>query len=515
LRLAETPSAQQDFPFLNPPAGPDEIGRLGGYRVLRLVDRGGMGLVFHAEDIGLHRPVALKVMKPDLNQHPDAWKRFLREARIMASVKHDHLVTVYQVGQENNVVYLAMELLDGMLLDDWIRFLQRATAADILRIGREIASGLAVIHNKGLIHRDIKPNNIWLEAPNDRVKILDFGLVYDADANTKLTESGAIVGTPDFMSPEQARGEPIDGRSDLFSLGGVLYRLGTGVNPFAAGNFTGVLTALAVDDPRHAMERNPSLPEELSDLIMQLLAKDPNDRPQSAEEVIERLQAMESSLTDPSCTRSEDSPTRVFAPRKGKTKNANDTNVLSKRSVYIVLASVLVGLALGVSLMIGLRPAPSPAPSTAPASQPAPAVRTYLVDIKPFTQVMGQPPPPLPGMRPGEIRIGRRPSPKSILMYAPRPDEKSPRLTYRLDKRFGKFHMGVTQNEIGFPAATPCIFVVSCDGNERWRSTPVAMPADWQETEIDVANVELLVLEVQCNGNPRGGQMVWIEPYLE
>ena len=171
------PSSTTYFPFLLPAVEPDEIGRLGNYRVLRLLGKGGMGFVFQAEDIGLRRPVALKIMKPDLSHDGEGCQRFLREARIMASIKHEHLVTVYQVGQEGASVHLAMELLEGESLGARMdRQGKAAKLTEILRLGREIASGLAVVHQHGLIHRDIKPANIWLEAPGGRVKILDFGL---------------------------------------------------------------------------------------------------------------------------------------------------------------------------------------------------------------------------------------------------------------------------------------------------------------------------------------------------
>ncbi|HYT93735.1 MAG TPA: serine/threonine-protein kinase, partial [Gemmataceae bacterium] len=165
----QVPLAPPEYSFLLPPVEPDEIGRLGTYRILRLLGRGGMGFVFHAEDITLRRAVALKVMKPDLDGDMRGWERFLREARVMAAIKHESLVTVFQAGQEGSALYLAMELLEGVSLQDWCVRSFRPHLTEILRLGREIAAGLAAIHRHGLVHRDIKPANLWLEAPANRV----------------------------------------------------------------------------------------------------------------------------------------------------------------------------------------------------------------------------------------------------------------------------------------------------------------------------------------------------------
>jgi serine/threonine protein kinase len=278
---------------LLPPLAADEIGRLGDYRVLRLLGRGGMGYVFHAEDLTLRRPVALKVMKPDLDADPNALQRFLREARAMAAIKHESLVTVYQAGQENGAVFLAMELLAGMSLQDWLDRDPKPDPAQITRIGIDIACGLAAIHQHGLVHRDIKPGNIWLEAPNNRVKILDFGLARFTTDDAKLTQSGIVVGTPTYMSPEQARAQRVDSRSDLFSFGCVLYTMCTGTDPFHDESTTAVLTALAIKTPRSARQVNPAIPKALADLVAQLLEKNAEDRPASAESVIAELRRIE------------------------------------------------------------------------------------------------------------------------------------------------------------------------------------------------------------------------------
>src|SRR5207248_6897379 len=162
--------------FLSPPQKSGELGRLGQYRILKQLGQGGMGVVFQAEDRQLRRLVALKVMRPDLAAQDQARARFLREARAAAALKHDHIVTIYQVGDDRGVPFLAMEFLAGKSLEEWLRPDRRASIPEAITIAKQIARGLAAAHATGLIHRDIKPANLWLEAPRGRVKILDFGL---------------------------------------------------------------------------------------------------------------------------------------------------------------------------------------------------------------------------------------------------------------------------------------------------------------------------------------------------
>jgi urea transport system substrate-binding protein len=289
----ETGAPAEYASFLAEPLSLGELGWLAHYRVLKLLGRGGMGMVFEAEDVHLRRVVALKVILPEYAAHPAARERFLREARAGAALKSDHVVTVYQVGQDRDTPFLAMELLQGQTLED--RLLQGGPlpVPEALRIGREISAGLAAAHAQGVVHRDVKPSNVWLEAPTGRVKLLDFGLARAAGPKSDLTRIGDPVGTPEFMSPEQARGEQVDARSDLFSLGAVLYAVCSGHKPFTGNSVMAVLTALAVGTPRPLRELNPAVPAELEGLVGRLLAKDPADRPGSAEEVRAALEAIE------------------------------------------------------------------------------------------------------------------------------------------------------------------------------------------------------------------------------
>jgi eukaryotic-like serine/threonine-protein kinase len=270
-----------EYDFLAPPQEKDELGRLGNYRVMKVLGQGGMGMVFQAEDLHLKRPVALKVMLPKLGADPAARERFLREARAAAAVRHDHVVTIYQAGEAGDVAFLAMELLDGQTLEDRLRGQTALPTREALRIGREIAEGLAAAHQRGLIHRDVKPANIWLEK-SGRVKLLDFGLARPVEGDSQLTSANAVLGTPAFMSPEQANADPIDARSDLFSLGCVLYRLCTGRPAFAGTKPLRLLRAIVHDNPMPPRQVKADVPAELSDLVMRLLAKDAAGRPESA-----------------------------------------------------------------------------------------------------------------------------------------------------------------------------------------------------------------------------------------
>jgi Leucine-rich repeat (LRR) protein/tRNA A-37 threonylcarbamoyl transferase component Bud32 len=284
--------------FLSPAQGPGEIGRFAAFRILEVLGTGGMGIVFLGEDPQLKRRVALKVMRPEVAALPAARQRFLREAQAVAAIEHDHIVPIYQVGEERGIPFLAMPLLKGQSLNDCLQRPGPLPLADVLRLGRQIALGLAAAHERGLVHRDIKPANLWLEPEQGgRIKVLDFGLARPIADDAHLTEQGVIVGTPSHMAPEQANGAQADQRCDLFSLGVVLYRMSTGQLPFRGENTLAVLSALSSVTPPRPQTLNPEVPAGLDLLVMQLLAKEPDDRPASAREVAERLQALEAERT--------------------------------------------------------------------------------------------------------------------------------------------------------------------------------------------------------------------------
>ncbi|MFN4260599.1 MAG: protein kinase domain-containing protein [Gemmataceae bacterium] len=345
--------------LLAPAQNADELGRLGPYRILEVVGMGGMGVVFRAHDPSLERIVALKVMLPALAARASSRQRFVREARATASIQYEHIVSVYQVNEERGIPYLAMEFLEGETLETRLERDRKLSVAEAARIGREIALGLSAAHQRGLIHRDITPANIWLEMKDEgmermqkkpegadvdssfsdssfilhpssfpRVKILDFGLVRAA-GEAQLTQEGALVGTPAYMAPEQAQGLAVDHRCDLFSLGCVLYRMTTGISPFARADVISTLLAVATDQPTPPHELDGTLPPNLSEFILKLLAKNPAERPTSAQAVAEALAAIETKSGTASVALKQTSPRSSRAGKK-----------------WLLVASAAVGLLL-------------------------------------------------------------------------------------------------------------------------------------------------------------------------
>jgi|GEM_PF-2533715 len=291
--LPRAPGAPVPGSALGPPKHGDELGTLGRYRVLQQLGAGGMGAVYLGYDDKLARKVALKVMLADAAADSAARERFLREARTAAQVKSDHVVTIHDVDEAGGVPFIAMEYLIGAPLDAYLKKKGELPLGQAVRIVRECALGLAAVHAQGLIHRDIKPGNIWLEAPHGRAKLLDFGLARAESDAGDITGTGGVVGTVAYMSPQQGRGEKVDARTDLWSLGVVLYRLCTGRMPFAGESQMAVLTSIAIDAPLAPRAVNPQTPPALEALILKLLAKDPAARYQTAQEVADALAAVE------------------------------------------------------------------------------------------------------------------------------------------------------------------------------------------------------------------------------
>jgi WD40 repeat protein len=281
----------EELAFLGPPREAGHLGRLDHYEVLEVVGRGGFGIVLKAFDEALHRVVAIKVMAPQLAAVGSARKRFSREARAAAAVTHEHVVTIHAVEAEKAPPFLVMQYVAGRSLQERIDRTGPLELKEALRIGMQAAQGLAAAHAQGLVHRDVKPANILLENGVERVKLTDFGLARAAD-DASVTGSGVIAGTPMYMAPEQARGETVDHRADLFSLGSVLYAMCTGRPPFRASTTMGVIRLVSEQPAPPVREINPDVPESLAAVIERLHAKDPARRYQTAAEVAEVLERL-------------------------------------------------------------------------------------------------------------------------------------------------------------------------------------------------------------------------------
>ncbi len=300
--LGVVQNAAIDLSFLSPSSEPGSLGRLDHYEILEVIGRGGTGVVLRGRDTKLSRIVALKVLAAPLAVSGTARKRFAREARAAAAVRDEHVIDIHAVRDDAPVPYLVMEYIDGCNLEALLRKGGPLEVKEILRIGMQIARGLAAAHQQGLIHRDVKPANILLENGVQRVKLTDFGLARAAD-DASLTQTGFIAGTPLYMAPEQAAGEPIDVRADLFSLGSVLYELCTGRPAFRAETTVAVIRRVCDETPRSVREVNPDIPESVCRVIERLHAKKPADRPASAAEVADLLAGLLADLQQPGAAR--------------------------------------------------------------------------------------------------------------------------------------------------------------------------------------------------------------------
>jgi serine/threonine protein kinase/tetratricopeptide (TPR) repeat protein len=338
--------------FLAAADRPGRIGRLGPYEVLERIGQGGMGVVLKARDERLGRIVAIKMLTPALASSTVARRRFEREARAAAAVCHEHVVTIHAVDEDAGNPYLVMQFVAGQSLQEKLNRNGALGVIEIVRIGMQVASGLAAAHTQGLIHRDIKPANLLLENGVERVKITDFGLARAID-DASMTDTGTVLGTPHYMSPEQARGEPVDYRSDLFSLGSVLFAMCTGQPPFRAETTVAVLRKVSDDAAPLIRELNPDIPEWLAAIVVKLMAKDPRTRFDSAAEVAELLAHHLAQIQQPTTTVTVEPSVQAAPIRQGR----------HLARPQLVMLCGLIAMTVGIALWLASRwLAPSSAP---------------------------------------------------------------------------------------------------------------------------------------------------------
>jgi serine/threonine protein kinase len=346
--------------LLTPSSSPCCIGMLGQYEILELVGRGGMGVVLHAHDPKLKRTVAIKLLAPELGANPMSVRRFLREAQAAAAVSHDHVVTMHAIDQEARPPFIVMEYVAGQSLQQKIDALGALDVKSILRIGMQTAAGLAAAHRQGLVHRDVKPSNVLLENGIERVKLSDFGLARAVD-DVDLTRTGQITGTPQYMSPEQAQSQRVDHRTDLFSLGCVLYAMSTGRAAFRADSAVAAMHRVIHDSPKPIRLVNPEIPDWLCEIVYKLLEKNPDDRFQSSEEVADLLGRHLAHLQQPeSIPRPERIGPSPSMRRANTTRESSDSfppsATLRRRATGLITVIAGLDVLLCLALFFGIAP---------------------------------------------------------------------------------------------------------------------------------------------------------------
>ncbi|MDB5384911.1 MAG: prkC 7 [Planctomycetaceae bacterium] len=348
--------------FLEPSDDPKILGRLGEYEILEIIGRGGMGIVLKGFQRQLNRYVAVKVLAPHLAMSAAAQKRFAREAQATAAVVHPHVMAIHAVAGNAKLPYLVMPFVACESLQQRLDRLGPLDLKDTLRIGMQAALGLAAAHAQGLVHRDVKPANILLETSVDRVMLTDFGLARAVDDAT-LTRTGIIAGTPQYMSPEQAQGDAVDHRSDLFSLGSVLYAMCTGRPPFRAETTFGVLRRIRETAPRPIREINPDVPVWFECIVLKLLSKSSDDRNLSATELATLLEQCLAHVQQPTTISLPETIANWAVAPISADIQPSQTNRMSRPAIRTIVIGVALMIFIGL-ISIWLRTTPIPAKQT-------------------------------------------------------------------------------------------------------------------------------------------------------
>ncbi|MCP4687876.1 MAG: protein kinase [Desulfobacterales bacterium] len=308
--------------------------KYGRYQIVEELGRGTMGVVYKAHDPHIDRAVALKIMRGDRAVSDEFVQRFLTEAKAIGRLSHPGIVTIHDIGRDNDAIYIAEEFLEGELLYTVTRE-KRMGPDNVADIGVQLAEAMDYAHGKGIIHRDIKPSNI-IVGPDGRVKIMDFGIARIEDPDkVRLTQAGMILGTPAYMSPEQVAGAPLDGRSDLYSLGVILYELAAGERPSKGGDLAEIFKSILSDAPEAPKKIDPSIPASLSTVIMKCLEKSPEDRFQTCGEMADALRGR-ISLDEPGEGRGA---ARETPGKAGREKRSGPVRFL----IIVLLAACMAG----------------------------------------------------------------------------------------------------------------------------------------------------------------------------
>lgn len=362
--------------ILDPPTHPEMLGRIDHFEVESKIGQGGMGIVLKGYDRELNRAVAIKVLAPHLASNGTARRRFAREAQAAAAVMHPNVVPIYSVSSSPARPYIVMQLIPGHSLESLVHESGPLLPLDVVRVALQIASGLAAAHKIGLIHRDVKPGNVLVEREVTRVMITDFGLARAVD-DAGLTQTGWLAGTPHYMSPEQSKGDDLDPRTDLFSLGSLMYYVATGREPFRGDKPYAVIQKIITERQTDPMDVNGEIPWMLSDIIEKLLEKDPRKRFQSASELVLVLEQYLAHLQQPTQSKP---PRKILTERRKRKRAWMSIGLLAGFAITAAVWSFLPG----IGSLLGMKETNhsssaselvvEPRPSATPRLLPAPAV---------------------------------------------------------------------------------------------------------------------------------------------
>jgi len=363
--------------------------------IQRKLGQGGMGAVYLAHHPGLNRAVAIKVLPGDLASNPEFRERFFREARLAARLEHPNVVQVHDVGEELGVHYIAMQYVEGKSVDAILKDKKKLALNEALAITKRIAVALSAAAKLGIVHRDIKPHNILI-SKDGVVKVADFGLAKDEDSNRSISEPGTIMGTPYYMPPEQAKGEKVDHRGDIYSLGATLYHMLSGRRLFDGGTPVSIVMKQINEAPTPIREIEPSIPEPVAAILAKMLEKDPAQRFATAEELVKALDA----LKQPGVTLTS------VAPPPGPPRHKAAMVALP------VAAILLVGVVLGLVLGRGTKTRKDPPPAPLVGAREPKPVEKPVEPAKPEPPPDPKPEPPKP--EPEKPREEPKPAEKPI-----------------------------------------------------------------------------------------------------
>jgi tRNA A-37 threonylcarbamoyl transferase component Bud32 len=514
------------------------VDRIGRFEIVRELGRGAMGIVYHAVDPNIGRAVAIKTIRlSDIRNNKEQTKlrdRLFREARSAGSLSHPGIVTIYDVDQEGDTSYIAMEFVDGPTLDDVMSGDEPLTGAQVFGVLGQTAVALDYAHSKGIVHRDVKPANIMI-APGGAAKITDFGIA-KINAAEQFTLTGAIVGTPHYMSPEQVQGKPVDGRSDQFSLAVIAFEMLTGEKPFAGEHLTAMVFKIVAEPPPSARRINPSLTPAIEAALLRGLAKKPEQRFATCSEFVDGLEkACAASpgwkaLARGGCleavTVADGPPVAPLAPPKRtrrRTATTAETTAPKRTGFGSFLAAVLV--AAGLLALIGWQAAPwlqqsactqSSAPKTAAEKPPEPqpvvppvtAPPLALEDKKPSPLAAVNPPPPAGSTEPVAPAVDE---PKPAPPDAPKPGAAKPTEVRAAAPRPRVAAKAGPISLISSPAGA----AVTLDGQPGTAClTPCSLeaPLGRHSVSFTLAGYGVEHREITVTGNPQETSMVTLRP---